>query len=388
VIALRSRWAWALLPLVLLAALAVMVARGGLLDFLRAGAPPVEELTFERVTLAPGSMRLTVVNGGPDPVTVAQVMVDEAFWTFTMEPGFTVHRLGRATVEIPYPWVENEAHKVALLTSTGLTFEHEIAVARVSPTVDAGFFGLFGLIGLYVGILPIAIGLLWYPLLRGLERRWLHFVLALTAGLLIFLGADALHEALESGAAVAGAYQGTLIVLIGSLGTLLFLQAVAGARARREGAEGRRAVAWLIALGIGLHNLGEGLAIGAAYALGEAALGAFLIIGFMLHNSTEGLAIVAPIAKDRPRIATLAALGALAGAPTILGACLGGVAYSPTLATLFLSVGAGAIAQVVVVLYRTVAREQEGESLWTPLTAGGLVAGMLVMYGTGLLVAG
>jgi zinc transporter ZupT len=376
------------LPLALLAALAFLVARGGLLDFLRAGAPPVEELTFERVTLAPGSMRLTVVNGGPDPVTVAQVMVDDAFWTFTMEPGPTVHRLRRATVDIPYPWVENETHKVALLTSTGLTFEHEIAVARVSPTLDGRFFGVFGLIGLYVGILPIAIGLMWYPLLRGLERRWLHFVLALTAGLLIFLGADALHEALESGAAVAGAYQGTLIVLIGSVGTMLLLQSVAGARARREGAEGRRAVAWLIALGIGLHNLGEGLAIGAAYALGEAALGAFLIIGFMLHNSTEGLAIVAPIAKDRPRLATLAALGALAGVPTILGAYLGGVAYSPALATLFLSVGAGAIAQVVIALYRTVVRERQSEPVWTPLTAGGLVAGMLVMYGTGLLVAG
>lgn len=384
----RSRLGWALLPLALLGALAVLVARGGLLDFLRGGAPPVEELTVERVVLAPGTMRLTVVNGGPDPVTVAQVMVDEAFWAFTMEPNATVRRLGRATVEIPYPWVENETHNVALLTSTGLTFEHEIAVARESPTLDARFFGIFSLIGLYVGILPIAIGLLWYPLLRGLERRWLHFVLALTAGLLIFLGADALHEALESGAGLAGAYQGTLIVLVGSVGTLLLLQAVAGARARRAGADGRRAVAWLIALGIGLHNLGEGLAIGAAYALGEAALGAFLVIGFMLHNSTEGLAIVAPIAKDRPRIWMLAALGALAGIPTILGACLGGMAYSPVLATLFLSIGAGAIAQVVIVLYRSVAREAETQTVWTPLTAGGLVAGMLVMYGTGLLVAG
>jgi zinc transporter ZupT len=216
----------------------------------------------------------------------------------------------------------------------------------------------------------------------------LHFILALTAGLLIFLGADAIHEALESGASLAGAYQGTLIVLVGSVGTLLFLQAVAGARARREGAAGRRAVAWLIALGIGLHNLGEGLAIGAAYSLGEAALGAFLVVGFMLHNSTEGLAIVAPIARDRPRLATLAGLGALAGVPTIAGAWIGGVAYSPTFATLFLSIGAGAIAQVVIVLYRVVARETEAQGLWTPLTAGGLVAGMLVMYGTGLLVAG
>jgi zinc transporter ZupT len=290
------------LPLALLGALAVVVTSGGLLDFLRDGAPPVEALTFERARLEPGVIRLSVVNGGPDPVTVAQVTVDEAFWNFTISPGPTIRRLGRATIEIPYPWVENETHQVAVLTSTGLTFGHEIAVARTSPRLNAEFFRTFGLIGLYVGVIPVAIGLLWFPLLRGLDRRWLNFVLALTAGLLIFLGADAVHEALESGAAVAGAYQGTLMVLVGSVGTLLLLQAVAGARARREGAEGRRAVAWLIALGIGLHNLGEGLAIGAAYALGEAALGAFLIVGFMLHNSTEGLAIVAPIARDRPRI--------------------------------------------------------------------------------------
>jgi zinc transporter ZupT len=157
-------------------------------------------------------------------------------------------------------------------------------------------------------------------------------------------------------------------------------------RLTEQGAPARRAVAWLIALGIGLHNLGEGLAIGAAYSLGEASLGAFLVIGFMLHNSTEGLGIVAPIAQDRPSVKTLAALGLLAGGPTILGAWIGGMAYSPLWATLFLAIGAGAIAQVVIALYRVVARESEG-LVWTPLTAGGMLAGMLVMYATGLLVA-
>jgi zinc transporter ZupT len=145
-------------------------------------------------------------------------------------------------------------------------------------------------------------------------------------------------------------------------------------------------LAYLIALGIGLHNLGEGLALGAAYALGQATLGAFLMIGFMLHNTTEGLGIVAPIARDAPRLKTLVALGLLAGGPTVLGAWLGGLAYSPLYATLFLSVGAGAIAQVIIALYRVVSREVEG-SIWTPYTAGGVVAGMLVMYGTGLFVA-
>jgi zinc transporter, ZIP family len=381
-------WVWLLLPLGLLAALSAVVVRGGLLDFLRAGAPPVEELVFERVSLSPGTIRAVVANGGPDPVTVAQVMVDDAFWRFTIAPNATIGRLGRATIELPYPWVENEAHLLTLLTSTGLTFEHEIAVARETPRIDARFFRVFGMIGVYVGLLPVLLGLLWYPVLRRLERRWLDFVLALTAGLLVFLGVDALAEALETGARVGGAYQGPLIVLVGALGTLLLLQALAGGRVQRPGEQGRRAVAWLIALGVGLHNLGEGLAIGAAYVLGEAALGAFLVLGFMLHNSTEGLAIVAPIARDRPRLTTLAGMGLLAGAPTVAGAWIGGAAFSPVLATLFLSIGAGAIAQVIIALGRVVGRDRAGEPVWTPLTAGGVVAGMLVMYTTGLMVAG
>ncbi|MSR06171.1 MAG: metal transporter [Gemmatimonadetes bacterium] len=370
----------------LLAVLSAAIAGGGLLEFFRRGIPPVEELTFERVSLAPGAITVAIVNGGPSPVSVAQLMVDEAFWAFTIKPGPVVPRLGRASIEILYPWVEGEPHEVKLVTSTGVTFAHEIAVAAVTPPADARFFGVFTLIGLYVGVVPVAIGLLWFPFLRRLDRKWIHFALALTAGLLVFLAFDAVHEALEAAEQVAGAFQGTMAVAVAAIGTVLLLQMAARNKLSREGAEGRRAVAYLIALGIGLHNLGEGLAIGAAYSLGEAALGAFLVIGFMLHNSTEGLGIVAPIAKDQPSIRTLVGLGLLAGAPTILGAWIGGLAYSPLYATLFLAIGAGAIAQVVFALYRVVARETEG-TIWTPLTAGGVLAGLLVMYTTGLLVA-
>ncbi|NIM52150.1 MAG: metal transporter [Gemmatimonadales bacterium] len=385
--AARTRiWFLALLPVALLAVLSLVVANTGVVSFLRQGVPPVEELTFERVTLAPDLITLEVVNGGPDPVTVAQVIVDDAFWEFTVAPSPTVARLGRATIQVPYPWVQDEPHEVTLLSSTGLTFSHEIPVATVTPSAGPRFFGIFALIGLYVGVIPVAIGLLWYPLLRRLKRRWVDFALALTIGLLVFLGADALHEALESAAQLAGAFQGTLLVVVGTLGAVLLLQMAARTRLEGGGAKGRGAVAFLIALGIGLHNLGEGLAIGAAYSLGEAALGAFLIVGFMLHNTTEGLGIVAPIAQDRPRLRTLAGLGLLAGVPTIFGAWIGGLAYSPLYATLFLAVGAGAIAQVVIALYRVVGRESEG-SMWTPLSAGGVLVGLLVMYGTGLLVA-
>jgi zinc transporter ZupT len=379
-------WGWGALPLVLLAAAALLLARTDLLDFLRRGAPPVEELTFDRVELEPHVVRVDVVNGGPDPVTVAQVMVDEAFWAFTIEPGPTIERLGRATITLPYPWVQHEAHEITLLTSTGLTFAHEIAVATATPRPDAGFFGVFALIGLYVGVIPVAIGLLWYPLLRRVRRHWIDFALAVTIGLLVFLGVDTLAEALETASGLAGAFQGALLVTVAALGTVLGLQMVAGSRVAASGPGSRMAVAVMVALGIGLHNLGEGLAIGAAYALGEASLGAFLVIGFMLHNTTEGLGIVAPIARDAPRLRALAGLGMLAGVPTIVGAWLGGLAYSPLFATLFLSLGAGAIAQVVLVLVRAVRAEGPATAL-SPLNAAGMLAGLLVMYGTGLLVA-
>ena len=265
---------WGLLPLVLLTAVAVTVTNTGLLDVLRP-APPVEELTFERVSLAKDEITLQVVNGGPDPVTIAQLTVDDAFWNFSIVPSATIPRLGRATITIPYPWVEEEAYEVSLLSSTGATFAHEIPVAMVTPPPGLAFFGIFAVIGVLVGVIPVALGLLWLPFLRRLERKWIHFALALTAGLLVFLGVDAAEEALEAAAQVGGAYQGTLVALMGVVGTMLFLQVLTRRRLHKEGAEGRMGVAFLVAVGIGFHNLGEGLAIGAAYALGEAALGAF-----------------------------------------------------------------------------------------------------------------
>jgi zinc transporter ZupT len=384
----QRRVLWFVLPLVLLAGLSLVLTRSGLLSKLARGVPAVEELTVERVRITPGHFQLTVVNGGPDPVTVAQVMVDDAYWHFTMVPARTVPRLGHATIEIPYPWVVGEPHHLKLVSATGITFDHEIAVAIETPTRDAGAFLTLTLVGVYVGLLPVAIGLLWLPFLRQLERRWIHFALALTAGLLIFLVADALHEAFETAERVAGAYQGTGLVVLAALGMWLVLQAFSGIGRRETGdatAE-RLRLAYLIALGIGLHNLGEGLAIGAAYAQGAVTLGAFLVVGFMLHNTTEGLGIVAPIAQDRPGLRNLALAGLLAGAPTIAGAWLGGLAYSPLLGALCLAIGAGAILQVLGVLYRLVARETPAR-LWTPLNALGVVAGLMVMYGTGLLVA-
>lgn len=384
-------WIIGLLPLILLAGLLALIVSTAPADNLRGdGAPPVERLSIQRVVLRPDGIVLSVLNDGPDEVTIAQVIVDDAYWGFTAKGGTTLGHLGRTTITVPYPWVEGEAHLVKLITSTGATFEHEIPVAVRTPQADGRHLLAFTLIGVYVGVLPVALGLLWYPLAARLGRTGMDVLLAVTVGLLVFLLVDTAHEGIEKAGLMPASFQGTALFFAGAAGAYLVLEWVgAWLRARRSAARasGGLVLALLVAVGIGLHNFGEGLAIGAAFALGEAALGTLLIIGFTLHNTTEGLAIIAPIAKDRPSIGTLARLGLIGGVPTIAGAWIGGLLYSPVAAVVFLGLGAGAIAQVVVQISRQMASGRPlAERFATAPIMVGLLAGFAVMYATGMIV--
>lgn len=384
--------ALAALPLLLLAAMVYVFAAWGSALVGPAPVPPdaLGKLDIERVIFRPGEIGVQVVNSGPGELTVAQVLVNEAIWSFAISPDATIPRLGRATISIPFPWLEGEPHSVRLITANGLVFKKDVAIAAPTPEPEPLFFLIFALLGLYVGVVPVYLGLLWFPVMRRLGRRAVDFALALTAGLLIFLGLDAVHEALDLAGKVPGPFQGFGLVGLGLIGAFLALVAIGrrtvGAQSGRSEAQRRLALAYLIAAGIGLHNLGEGLAIGAAYAIGELALGAFLVIGFTIHNTTEGFGIVAPVARHGAALRHLVALGLLAGGPTILGTWLGGFTYSDIWATLFLAIGAGAIFQVVFEIARLPGREGPGW-LATPASFVGLLAGMLIMYVTGLLVA-
>jgi ZIP family zinc transporter len=401
-------WALGLIPLLLIAVAIgsfALLGGPGLGD--RTG-PPVEEVSVEKTALHPGRIELTLRNDGPDPVEVAQVAVNDAYAPFAASAGNEIGRLGSTTLDVTYPWIEGEAYEIFVLTATGGTIEASIPVAAESPEADAGFYGLMALLGIYVGVIPVSLGMLWLPFLRRLGSQWMAALLAFTVGLLAFLAIDAALEGLEIAAEAPAAFGGASLVFAGALVAYLVLAGIdawlqrRGERAQppdvaqratsagRAGAGGAY-LALLVAIGIGLHNLGEGLAIGSAYATGALALGAFLVVGFAIHNTTEGLAIVAPLrggaAADAPApgLRRLLGLGLIAGAPAILGAWIGASAFNPSLAALLFGVGVGAIVRVIVQIAPAM-RDRSGRLLY-PSTVAGMLAGIAVLYLTGLLVS-
>ncbi|HEX2265744.1 MAG TPA: ZIP family metal transporter [Solirubrobacterales bacterium] len=387
-------WALGLIPLALIvAAIGGFALLGGPGLGERTG-PPVEEVAVERTVLRAGEIELTLRNDGPDPVEVAQVAVNDAYAPFAAEGGREIGRLGSTTLSVSYPWVEGEAIEIFVLTSTGGTVEAAVPVAAETPEADLDFYGLMALLGIYVGVIPVSLGMLWLPFLRRLGPAWMGALIAFTVGLLAFLAIDAGLEGLEIGGEAPAAFGGATLVLAGALVAYLVLAGVDAylerrsrrAKASGAGAAGAAYLALLVAIGIGLHNLAEGLAIGSAYASGALALGAFLVVGFAIHNTTEGLAIVAPLRDEaRPGLGRLLALGLIAGAPAVLGAWIGAAAFDPSLVALLFGVGVGAIARVIVQI-APVMRDEEGRYLY-PVTVAGILAGILVMYLTGLLVS-
>jgi len=358
----------------------------------RLGQAPVEKLAFERVLFGPQEIVLLVRNEGPGLMAVGQVLVNDAIWDFSIAPGRELGRLDAARISIPYDWIEGEPYALDVVSGTGIRHRRVVDVATATPQATPAAFALFGLLGLYVGVIPVFLGLLWLPFLRSMPRGWMDFWISLTVGLLLFLGLDTFREAFGTLGRVPEFMGGFMLVALGAIAAFLALTAADRGMRRARGGGGPATglgLATLIAIGIGLHNLGEGLAIGAAYTLGEVALGSFLIVGFTLHNTTEGLAILSPLVEGRVALGRLALLGAIGGAPTILGTWTGAFTYSDPLSLVFLGIGGGAILQVVRVLVRARAGGGESmvEALARPRNLVGLLAGFLLMYATSLLVA-
>ena len=437
---LQPRWfasakmvAVALVPPAILAAMIAFIFGPGQ-QFLGTGTP-LPEISIERIEFQEGGKIIAFIrNTGPIDVTIAQADVNDRILPASIEPGKELPRLAEAKVIIPFPWNEGEPYEIGVTSSDGTRFSKGVDAAAPAPTLDIEQAGFFALIGTYVGIIPVLAGLLWLTFIKRLSLRKYRFFLSLTAGLLVFLGIDALVEGSEIAVEnVAGVFNGQILialVTILSFLALMYASAKLGERSKARTAQEEEVVdklsssydsmhtsqaktldqqqqqqqqqqyhhlvvkpvviALMISIGIGLHNFGEGLAIGASVVLGEIALSTFLIVGFMIHNTTEGLAIVAPLAKARVRrmVGKLIIMGLIAGVPTIFGTWIGGFIYSPVAAIIFLSIGAGAIFQVVFLIYRGMARVEadKGNILSDASIIAGFAAGMLIMYVTGLMI--
>ncbi|MFL6405629.1 MAG: ZIP family metal transporter [Nitrososphaeraceae archaeon] len=425
----------ALIPIVVLAGMIVFLFGPGQ-SFLLNSGNSLPEITIERIEFQDGKIVALLRNTGPMAVTVAQADVNDRIQPAAIEPSKNLSRLAVAKVIIPFSWNRGEPYEVGITTSDGVRFKKTVEAAALAPTANAEQISFFTIIGIYVGIIPVLIGLLWFPFIKRLSRSKYIFFLSLTAGLLVFLGIDAIVEGNKIAAEnVAGVFNGQMLIAMVTIVSFLALLYVSGKLVERANAMEKKEeeksettlieqqqpssvssystsakqqqfskpfmIALMISIGIGLHNLGEGLAIGAAVLLGKVALSTFLIVGFTLHNTTEGLAIVAPMARSANKviIRKLIGMGLIAGAPAIAGAWIGGFLYSPIAAIIFLSIGAGAIFQVVFSIISWIADnnnirggsmqvEERRKKTWlnTSLIAG-FIVGMVIMYITSLMVS-
>ena len=232
------------------------------------------------------------------------------------------------------------------------------------------------------------IGLLWYPFIKKLGKNAFNFFLAFTMGLLIFLGIDAVLEASEiSERHLSSIFNGELLIATVVILSFLSLYGIGQKLIKTNNLSTLSkglTISLMIAIGIGLHNLGEGLAVGAAIALGEVALSTFLIVGFATHNTTEGLAIAAPLTNSKAKIAKMIGLGLIAGTPAIFGCWVGGFSFSPLFTLIFLAIGAGAIFQVVISIFQYM--KDKSDLLSNTSLFAGVSVGLIVMYLTSVII--
>ncbi len=372
-----------LLPIILLG---IVIAASGSLGLTSlTGQFPTEEVSIERMTFQQNAIVLDVRNVGPIDSTVTTVFVNDAIWDFQANPGPQLARFATSRITIPYQWVEGEPYTVMINTGpSNLKFTKTVDIAILTPRPNLASVLDLAMIGVIVGVIPVFLGLLWFPFLRRIGSQWMNYLLGITVGLLVFLGVDSIAEAVETAGELPRAFGGFGLIATGLAGTFLGLAIVSDRAIGMKKEKDRTllfTIAYLVSLGIGLHNLGEGLAIGGAFALGAVALGSRLILGFTIHNTTEGLAILSPIIRQPATIRQLGAMGLIAGVPTIFGAWIGGFVQIDIMAVLFLSIGAGAILEVVYEIFRQV------RSGMTSLHGySGVITGLIVMYATALLV--
>jgi len=376
----------AIAPIVLLAIL-ILFLLGPASTFLQFGIV-LPEISIEKVEFIGNEIQATVRNTGPVGVNVVVADVNDRIQPAAIEPDIHLERFETGLVRIPYDWNEGQPYTIGLTIDDGTRFEKQINAASASLEPNSELFVFLGIIGLLIGVVPIMIGLLWYPFIKKLGKNAFNFFLAFTIGLLLFLGLDAIEEAFEiSDTHLAPVFNGELLIATVVILSFLGLYGIGNILIKRSEfsklSKGL-AISLMVAVGIGLHNLGEGLAVGAAIALGQVALSTFLIIGFAIHNTTEGLAIAAPLTRTKSVIGKMVGFGLIAGIPAIFGTWIGGFSFSPFFTIIFLSIGAGAIFQVIWSIFKFI--KEESDSFSSISIICGIASGLVVMYLTSIII--
>lgn len=350
---------------------------------------PLPEITIEKIDFKDAEIHVMVRNTGPIPLEVVMADVNDRIQPAAIEPDRFLNRFETALVRIPYEWNVSEPYKIGLTTNDGIRFEKEVISAAPALEPDLDFTIFLGIIGMYVGVVPVMIGLLWMPFIKKINQNKFYFFMSLTCGLLLFLGIDALVESFGiSNEHLSSSFNAPLLISTTTILSFLGLYYTSEKLTSKTGLlkiSKPVAIGLMISIGIGLHNFGEGLAIGASIGLGSIAFSTFLIVGFALHNTTEGLAIAAPLSKEKTILRKLILFGLIAGVPAIFGSWVGGFAFSPFSAVIFLSIGAGAIFQVIVVILKWIRLERENILTSGPVISG-FAVGMLIMYFTSILI--
>ena len=376
----------AIAPIVLLV---IMIAflLGPVSSFLQFGMV-LPEVSIEKIEFIGNEIQATVRNTGPIDVNIVIADVNDRIQPAAVEPDSSLERFETALVRIPFDWNEGQPYEIGVTIDDGTRFAKGIDAAFPALEPNLDLFVFLGMIGFLIGVVPIMIGLLWYPFIKKLGKNSFNFFLAFTIGLLIFLGIDAVLEASEiSKNHLSSVFNGELLISTVVILSFLSLYGIGKKLIKKtefSNLSKGLAISLMIAIGIGFHNLGEGLAVGAAIALGEVALSTFLIVGFATHNTTEGLAIAAPLTGTKAKIAKMIGLGLIAGIPAIFGTWIGGFFFSPFFTLVFLAIGAGAIFQVVLSIFQYM--NEKSNLLSNTSLFAGISVGLLIMYLTSVLI--
>jgi len=256
----------------------------------------------------------------------------------------------------------------------------EIELFAVTGTWE--ILGMMTIIGFIAGILPVAVGMLWFPYVRQLTDEWVHAVLAFSAGILAFIAFEMAEGAAGYAGETSSTGQAGAIAVVVAVVTIIVMEATSRWRKAKSSemyGEGLL-VAYLVAVGLGLHSVGEGLAIGAAFAGEDMGLVLLFTLGFIIHNVTEGPAVIAAVAREQetPPLRHFAALGILAGGGVIIGGWIGSFATDPLVGAIFFAIAFGAIVQVVWEMVGLV-RKDAGELFSRTLIAA-FVVGIAVIF--------